>query len=107
GNCVFYRVSQPDGTELPAGDYSGGIFWKITFNNDTYTPTGNWLGSTPRMLDDPGADEVPPPLGPLPYGTSCSTPMQIGTPPTQYSPAIYCQFDNDITTFYNATEPVD
>jgi len=102
GNCVSYRLSQPDGSELPAGDYSGGIFWKNTFNNDTYTPTGNWLGSTPRMLDDPGADEVPP----LPYGTSCSTAMQTDNP-TLYPGPYYCQFDNDITTFYNAAEPVD
>jgi len=102
GNCVSYRLSQPDGSELPAGDYKGGIFWKNTFNNDTYTPTGNWLGSTPRMLDDPGADEVPP----LPYGTSCSTAMQTDNP-ALYPGPYYCQFDNDITTFYNAAEPVD
>ncbi|MGA2357550.1 MAG: FG-GAP-like repeat-containing protein [Terriglobales bacterium] len=102
GNCVSYRLSQPDGSELPAGSYLGGIFWKVTFNNDTFTPTGYWLGSTPRMLDDPGADEVPP----LPYGTSCSAAMQTDNP-TMYPGPYYCQFDNDITTFYNATEPVD
>ena len=110
GNCVHYDLYYgTPGTEPPTTSYGGGVFWKITFNNGTFAPPAlsYWTGSTPRMLDDPDADEVPPPVGPLPYGTNCSTAMQVGTPPQLYPGPIYCQFDNDITTFFNATEGVD
>jgi hypothetical protein len=56
------------------------------------------------MLDNPDVDEFTPPL---PYGTNCSAPMLVGTPPVQYTPTIYCQFDADITTFFDSSEKVD
>jgi len=111
GNCMHYNLSltgAPGGGEPPQSSYSGGVYWRIAFNNDTFIPPGPyWTGSTPRLLDDPDVDEFPPPVGPLPYGTSCTTAMQVGTPPEQYSPTIYCQFDADITTFFNPSEGVD
>ncbi len=105
GNCVHYELAQPDGTEPPTTAYSGGVFWKVTFNNGSFTAPGpywNGTGNTPRMLDDPDINEVPP----LPYGTDCSKPM-LGNDGTPYVPTMYCQFDNDITTFFNAKEGVD
>jgi sugar lactone lactonase YvrE len=100
GNCVHYLVySGTPGTEPPTTSYSGGVYWKIGYNNATFVPPGPyWTGAAaPRMLDDPDVDQFSPPL---PFGTNCSAPMQVGTPPTQYSPTIYCQFDADITTFF-------
>jgi hypothetical protein len=81
GNCVHYLVySGTPGTEPPTTSYSGGVYWKIGYNNATFVPPGPyWTGAVaPRMLDDPDVDQFSPPL---PYGTNCSTPMQVGTPP--------------------------
>jgi len=100
GNCVHFLVyAGTPGTEPPLTSYTGPLFETFSFTNNTFSPGSYWAGSTTRAIADPDADEVPAPLGPLPYGTSCSTPMQIGTPPTQYSPEIYCQFDLDVTAF--------
>lgn len=107
GNCVHYQVySGTPGNEPNTNLYSGGVFWKIGFNNDTFLPPqGSYWGSnttvTPRLLDDPDENEVPG----LPYGTVCSTPMLVNGAPT--SPPIYCQFDRDITTFYNVGTGLD
>lgn len=106
GNIVHFLLTQENGAELsalPAGTFSGGVFLDLTFNNDTYTPTGYWAGSTPVGLIDPGSDEVPP----MPWGDNCSTPMDNSGGTTPTSPPIYCQFDANVTLFYNPTEPVD
>jgi hypothetical protein len=104
GNCVHYQVYEtgmPPGTEPDPSLYSGGVFWKIGFNNSSFVPTSYWAGSTPRLLDDPDENEVPG----LPYGTVCSTAMYVNGQPTV--PPIYCQYDRDITTFYNASGGLD
>ena len=107
GNCVHYQVYVgTPGNEPNPSLYSGGIFWKIGFNNDTFLPAqGSYWGSnttvSPRLLDDPDENEVPG----LPYGTVCSTPMLVNGSPT--SPPIYCQYDRDITTFYNLGTGLD
>ncbi len=107
GNCIFYNLSTTTGGEPDQSLYSGGVYWQIAFNS-TFTPPvgGYWSGSMPRLLVDPDADEFTP-SGVLPYGTSCTTPMLVGTPPVQYSPTIYCQFDADITTFFNQSGGAD
>ncbi len=103
GNCVHYLVySGTPGVEPPVADYSGGVYWVISWNNDTYTPTSYWAGSTPQLFDDPDYEVN----STAPYGTSCTSPMLINGSPTT-NPAIYCQFDFNITTFYDPTKPVD
>jgi len=105
GNCVHYLVYYgTQGNEPPDSYYSGGVNWKIGFNNASFIPGSYWTGSTPRMLDDPDADEFTPRL---PYGTDCSKPMEIGTPGQEYLPPTYCQFDADITTYYDPTPGLD
>jgi len=108
GNCVHYEVDNgTTGGEPLASSYTGPVNWQITWNNDTFTPPGPyWTGSTPQLYDNPDVDEFTPSL---PYGTNCSMPMMIETSsgPQQYSPTTYCQFDANITTFYNPTQPVD
>ncbi|MGA2859113.1 MAG: choice-of-anchor D domain-containing protein [Candidatus Sulfotelmatobacter sp.] len=107
GNCVHYDVfSGSQGNEPPTTSYSGGVFWKIGLNNSSFSPASYWLNSLPRILDDPDADEFTPP-GVLPYGTNCNDAMVVGTPPKQYTPTIYCQFDADITLFYNPSSGLD
>ena len=102
GNCVHYEVySGTPGNEPDPNLYSGGVFWKIGFNNSSFVPASYWANSTPRLLDDPDANEV---TG-LPYGSVCSTPMYVDGEPT--NPPIYCQFDRDITTFYNPSFGID
>jgi hypothetical protein len=105
GNCVHYLVySGTPGTEPPTTSYSGGVYWKIGYNNATFVPPGPyWTGAVaPRVLDDSDVDQFSPSL---PWGTNCSTPMDMeaeggyGTS-TPTSPPIYCQFDADITTFF-------
>ena len=94
GNCIFYTLALTGGG-LPNPElYSGGVNWEVAFNKVYAPPVGYWFGSSPSLLDDPGEDEVPP----LPWGTDCSTPMtdDPGGPSGTY----YCQFDNNITTFY-------
>ena len=79
----------------PSNLIGAGVYWEVAFNNAFAPPAGSyWYGSTPSLLDDPGEDEIPP----LPWGTNCSTAMtdDPGGPSGTY----YCQFDNNITTFY-------
>jgi YVTN family beta-propeller protein len=101
GNCVHYVVySGTQGTEPNPANYSGGVNWEITWNNDSFTPPAPyWTGSTPRLFDDPDS----PPTPSAAYGTLCTQPMLIGSAPQMYS----CQFEFDITTFFNPTKKVD
>jgi hypothetical protein len=101
GNCVHYVVySGTQGTEPNPADYSGGVNWEITWNNDSFTPPAPyWTSSTPRLFDDPDS----PPTPSAAYGTLCTQPMLIGSVPQMYS----CQFEFDITTFFNPTKKVD
>ncbi|MGA7918603.1 MAG: putative Ig domain-containing protein [Candidatus Acidiferrales bacterium] len=100
GNCVHYDVySGTPGTEPNPAFYNGGVGWTIAWNNDTYVPPAPWTGSQPRLYDDP--DYAPTPTSAV--GTICTQPMTINGVPQSYS----CQFEFDITTFFNATEPVD
>jgi len=103
GNCVHYLVydmTGGPGTEPNPNHYSGGVYWGITWNNDTFTPpANNYSGSLPRLYDDPDS----PPTPGAAFGTNCNNPMYIGTTPQTYS----CQFEFDITTFYDPTKPVD
>jgi hypothetical protein len=95
GNCTFYTLSLTGGGVPNTELYSGGVYWQIAFNKVFAPPPGSyWYGSTPSLLDDPGEDEI----SPLPWGTDCTTPMtdDPGGPSGTY----YCQFDNNITTFY-------
>ena len=104
GNCVHYNIfSGTPGTEPPVSAYTGPVNWQITFNNDTFVPPAPYQ-TTPRLFDDPdfGVSET------SPYGTSCSTAMLVGiTNPQPTNPAIFCQFEFDITTFFNAAQKVD
>lgn len=101
GNCVHYAVDNGTaGMEPNPGSYLGPVNWVITWNFDTLVaPLPYWTGSTPQLYDDP--DSPPTPLSA--FGTSCTSPMLIGSTPQTY----YCQFEFDITTFYNPIEPVD
>lgn len=111
GNCVFYsveycvpQVSGPcvptPGAEPPANFYTGPINWFITWNNDATPPPSPYL-TIPRLYDDPDSQVN----NTDPYGTSCTTAMQINGSPT--SPAIFCQFVYDITTIFDGTKKVD
>jgi YVTN family beta-propeller protein len=100
GNCVHYAVyAGTPGTEPPATSYSGGVNWKITWNNDTFTPPALYSGSTPQLYDDPDYAVTPTSA----VGSLCTQPMTIGGTNQNYS----CQFEFDITTFFLPTEPVD
>jgi YVTN family beta-propeller protein len=100
GNCVHYDVySGTPGTEPNPSFYSGGVNWTVTWNNDTFVPTGNWSGSTPQLYDDPDYAVTPTSA----VGTICTQPMTINGVGQSYA----CQFEFDITTFFNPTEPVD
>jgi uncharacterized repeat protein (TIGR01451 family) len=104
GNCVHYLVfSGAPGTEPPTSAYVGPIDWTISWNNDHFTPPAPYLGSTPRVYDDPDYAVS----ATAPFGTNCATAMQVGNPPVATNPAIFCQFEFDITTFFNPTKPVD
>jgi YVTN family beta-propeller protein len=104
GNCVHYTVYyQNPGTEPDPSWYVGPVNWTITYNNDTFVPPALYTGSTPRLYDDPDGFVLPN----SPYGTNCSTPMQIGNPGTPTNPAIFCQYVFDITTFYDPNKKVD
>lgn len=94
GDCIFYTLALTGGGEPNPELISDGVYWQVAFNKVFEPPVGYWFGSTPSLLDDPGEDEV----SPLPWGTDCSTPMtdDPGGPSGTY----YCQFDNNITTFY-------
>ncbi|MGA7919536.1 MAG: putative Ig domain-containing protein, partial [Candidatus Acidiferrales bacterium] len=100
GNCVHYLVySGTPGTEPPTSSYSGGVYWSLRWNNSSFVPGSYWTGSIPQLYDDP--DYAPLPNSAV--GTSCSTPMTINGVPQSY----FCQFEYNITTFYNPIEPVD
>ncbi len=101
GNCIHYEVSNPGGGEPNPANYLGPINWLLTWNDDAVTPPGPyWTGSTPQLYDDPDYAVFPT----SPFGTDCTVAMTVnsGTPP-----AFACQFEFDITTFFNPTEPVD
>ncbi len=103
GNCIHYEVSNPDGSEPNPSNYLGPVNWVITWNNDAISgiaPGPYWTGSTPQLYDDPDS----PVNSTSPYGTNCSSVMQVQSGPT---PNYACQFEFDITTFYNPIEPVD
>ncbi len=122
GNCVHYLVYYGEvGTPPPTNLYTHPIFETISYNNPFTPPAGSfWSGSIPRTIVDPDADEATPSV---PWGTNCSstTPMLMEATPTTgapdpnsqtgystaTSPAIYCQFDEDATTFFNTSAPVD
>ena len=100
GNCVHYDVySGTPGTEPDPSFYTGPVSWNITWNNDTFVPSGFWAGSTPQLYDDP--DYAPTPTSAV--GTVCTQPMTINGVAQSYA----CQFEFDITTFFNPTAPVD
>jgi len=100
GNCVHYDVySGTPGTEPNPSFYSGGVNWTVTWNNDTFTPPSRYTGSTPQLYDDPDYAVTPSSA----VGTICTQPMTINGAPQTYA----CQFEFDITTFFNPTEPVD
>ena len=105
GNCVVYSIYDgTPGAEPDPSAYVGPVSWEVTYNDDTFAPPAPWAGSTPRLYEDPDGYVMPN----SPYGTDCSTPMVTGNPPgTPTSPAIYCQFVFDITTFYNPNKKVD
>ena len=100
GNCVHYEVySGTPGTEPDPSLYTGGVNWQIAWNNDTFTPPAPYTGSQPQLYDDP--DYAPTPTSAV--GSVCTQPMTINGVNQSYS----CQFEFDITTFFNATLPVD
>ena len=100
GNCVHYEVfSGTPGTEPDPTLYSGGVNWQIAWNNDTYTPPAPYTGNQPRLYDDP--DYAPTPTSAV--GSLCTQPMTINGVNQSYS----CQFEFDITTSFNASQPVD
>ncbi len=101
GNCVHYAVDNgTSGMEPSPGSYLGPVNWVITWNNDVLVaPAPYWTGSNPQLYDDPDS----PPTPQSAFGTSCTSPMLIGSTPQTY----FCQFEFDITTFYNPIEPVD
>ena len=103
GNSVqylLYPTATGPGTTIPSGDYSGDLYLDLGLLNTSAASNlpSYWAGSpAPVVLDDPDSNE----FSGVPYGTNCSDPMQVGSPPTQYPGPIYCQFDENITTFYN------
>jgi YVTN family beta-propeller protein len=103
GNCVHYTVySTPGGpgVEPNPSSYSGGVYWEITWNNDTFTPPAtHWLNSVPQFYDDPDATPAPGAA----IGTNCNSFMTIGGMNQTYS----CQFEFNITSFYDPTQKVD
>jgi hypothetical protein len=95
GNCIFYTLALTGGGVPNPELITDGVYWQVAFNKVFSPPLGSyWYGSTPSLLDDPGENEI----SPLPWGTDCSTAMtdDPGGPSGTY----YCQFDNNITTFY-------
>ena len=100
GNCVHYEVTGTNGSEPNPNLYLGPVNWVITWNNDALVAPGPyWTGSTPQLYDDPDYAATPQSA----VGTSCTSPMTINNVAQSY----YCQFEFDITTFFNASEPVD
>ena len=109
GDCVYYSVyyTDTDGvrSEPPTSYYTPPVTWTIKFNDDNNTAPAGY-SSSERLYDDP--DYEPSPTSP--YGTNCSSPMVTGTPPgmpVTNSAIGPCQFEFDITTFFDPTEVVD
>ncbi len=101
GNCVHYEVTGTNGSEPDSSMYLGPINWVLTWNHESVTPPGPyWTGSTPQLYDDPDYAVFPT----SPFGTNCAVAMTVNSGPTV---TYACQFEYDITTFYNAIEPVD
>jgi hypothetical protein len=76
------------------------VYWQITWNNESFTPPAPyWSGSTPQLYDDPDYAVTPTSA----VGTSCTQPMTINGVNQSYS----CQFEFNITEFYNPTQTVD
>ena len=100
GNCVHYAVfSGTPGTEPNPNFYTGPVNWQITWNNDSFVPPAPYTGSTPRLYDDPDYAATPTSA----VGTVCTQPMTINGVAQTYS----CQFEFDITTFFDPVAPVD
>jgi YVTN family beta-propeller protein len=105
GNCVHYEINDGNqGVEPNPSSYTGPVSWQITWNNDSFTPAGYWLGSTPQLYDDP--DGLPTGT-PGAIGTTCGVAMQNNLGGLNPSETYSCQFEFDITTFFNPTQPVD
>ncbi len=111
GNCIFYSVvycvpqaSGPcvptHGAEPPSGFYQSPVNWLITWNNDAIVPPAPYQ-PIPRLYDDPDSQVN----NTDPFGTSCTTAMQING--TATSPPIFCQFVYDITTNFIPGQKVD
>jgi len=111
GNCIFYSVVYcvpqatgpcvpTHGAEPPASFYQSPVNWLITWNNDATVPPAPYQ-PIPRLYDDPDSQVN----NTDPFGTSCTTAMQINGSPT--SPAIFCQFVYDITTNFIPGQKVD
>ncbi len=115
GNCVHYDIyycvpqaSGPciptPGQEPPPSDYVNIVNLKITWNNDTFAPPSpTYAGSLPRLFDDPDYAFTPT----SPYGTICGDPMVEGPVGSQTNEPYSCQFEFDVTSFFNPIEPVD
>jgi DNA-binding beta-propeller fold protein YncE len=105
GDCIFYSVYySTDGvtrTEPDPSWYTPPVTWNIAFNDDNNAAPAGY-SSSERLYDDP--DYEPSPT--TPYGTSCAAFMVTGTPPGTPT-TISCQFEFDITTYFNPTEVVD
>ncbi len=107
GDCVFYSVyyTNTNGvrTEPDTSWYTPPVTWTIKFNDDNNTaPTG--YSPSEQLYDDPDYEASPT----SPYGTNCSSAMVTGTPPgVATNPPIECQFEFDITTFFDPAEAVD
>ena len=100
GNCVHYEVYLgTPGTEPDPSLYTGGVNWQIAWNNEAFVPPAPYTGSQPQLYDDP--DYAPTPTSAV--GSLCTQPMTINGVNQSYS----CQFEFDITTFFNPTLPVD
>ncbi len=119
GNCVYYNLQLLDGGgPVPPVQVPAGVYWQINIDPSNAPLTSPFTvpagySSAPRLLDDP--DYFNSNLPGLPYGTSfvgdlftgCDDPMLVGSPGVPYTNSsganIYCQFDNDITTFFSGT----
>ncbi len=105
GDCIFYSVYYTtDGvtrTEPDPSWYTPPVTWNIAFNDDNNTAPAGY-SSSERLYDDP--DYEPSPT--TPYGTNCAAFMVTGTPPGTPT-TISCQFEFDITTYFNPTQVVD
>ncbi len=101
GNCIHYEVTGTTGSEPDPSMYLGPINWVLTWNANTVVPPGPyWTGSTPQLYDDPDYAVFPTST----FGTNCAVAMTVNSGPTV---TYACQFEYDITTFYDQNRPVD